>query len=247
MSTGIILFSRVPIPGKTKTRLQSHLSSKQSAELHKTFLKDMNNMLVYVQKKLKDINLYLFYTPSGEKKVFEGIISNKFNYYPQKGLNIGDRMYNSLKTVSKFNDKQILIGSDLPTLQPKILEDTINELDGSDIVIGPSDDGGYYLVGCKNPNEKIFKDIDWGTKDVLEETINVIVENRLTYKKVSKCLDIDYYYELEQLYKKLIKYNDLEFYPQNTADILIEMFKEEKSQREGVYNGAKFFNFGSIR
>lgn len=230
MSTAIVLMSRAPIPGRTKTRLLPHLTANEAALMHRAFLKDMTGMLLGLKELKYDISFYLAYTPQGKESLFQGLIPDEFMLFVQEGNDLGEKMYNCLNYVSKKHSKQLIIGSDLPTLQPGVVIDAINKLDEKDIVIGPSIDGGYYLLGLKEPLPFLFDKILWGESDVLKSTIDAIEENHgLSYGLVESWWDVDTYSDLLKLERVISSVMDWEFYPEETARTLANIIKRVSS------------------
>ncbi|SJZ37673.1 TIGR04282 family arsenosugar biosynthesis glycosyltransferase [Selenihalanaerobacter shriftii] len=232
MSVGIILMSRAPIPGQTKTRLQTHLKPEECARLHKAFLYDISRMLLMVAEEREDINLYLTYTPKGTKEMFKGLIPKEFKMFPQKGVNLGDKMYNALQfAYQDGNDKQIILGSDLPILQPEVFIKAIKTLEKNDIVIGPSEDGGYYLMGNRKPHPFLFGDILWGKYGVFQATVEAIqTHGELSYGLVDRCSDVDTYPELLNLYTQLLDKSFWTRYPKETAKFVRQLLEEGEYQ-----------------
>jgi len=215
--------SRAPIAGQTKTRLESHLQPEQCAQLHSAFLKDITQMLLQVEHE-HDVNLYLAYTPQGKEELFADLIPSEFELFAQGGANLGAKMNHALNYVGQENEQQIIIGSDLPALQPQVLSEVIDLLATTDIVLGPSQDGGYYLCATKEPCPFLFDDIVWGQEKVLDATIEQIKSQaELNYDLAASCGDIDFYSELLELKEKLDSSEEWEFYPANTAKV-IEQF-----------------------
>lgn len=232
MSVGIVLMSRAPIPGKTKTRLQTHLTAKECAQLHRAFLEDISRMLLRVAQQKDNIQLYLSYTPQGTKDQFRGIIPDEFKMFTQKGANLGEKMYNSLQyAYQQGDDRQIIMGSDLPSLQPQVILRAIEALQKKDIVIGPSTDGGYYLLGNKQPHSFLFAGILWGESSVFQATIEAIKSrDHLEYSLVDKCYDIDIYSELLKLRAELRDKESWESYPQKTAQVVRNILGDKRGE-----------------
>ncbi|MTI58858.1 MAG: glycosyltransferase [Firmicutes bacterium] len=226
MSIGIILMSRAPVPGKTKTRLETHLTPGDCAALHNGFLKDLSKMMISLTKRRGDLNLYLSYTPEDSRGMFRDIIPSQFRLFPQYGDDLGIKMFNSLKYVHKLEKgPQIIMGSDLPTLQPEVILRAIKVLEEKDFVIGPSDDGGYYLLGCKRPYRFLFDDMNWGNSNVFEATIESIKErDDFDYGLVDCWWDVDTYPELLKLKYVLSRKEEWTIYPENTAEVLRSIF-----------------------
>lgn len=229
MSIGIILMSKAPIPGYTKTRLQPDLTAKQSALLHQAFLLDMGKMLLKLKSlSCRNINLYLSYTPGSHREMFNKLIPAEFERFPQSGDELGEKMYNSLLYSYNKDDKyQIIMGSDLPSLQIDTIMDAVHCLDNNkDLVLGPSCDGGYYLLAGKRPYPWIFENIDWGKGEVFQQTINVIKKHNCSYDLIKKTGDIDNFAELLDFYRQLQLKNYFDQYPHHTACLLDRLLAE---------------------
>ena len=186
----LILMTRVPIPGKTKTRLMDTLSGTQCAELHMNFLEDLLTTLQHLQK---DCNLFLTYTPENSFFIIEDLIPNHITTFPQQGGDLGDKMYGAIQYVfAKGYEKVILIGSDTPDLSVGDIQKAFALLDQKDVVLGPTYDGGYHLVGMKNSVHPIFQlNEKWGGKTVFESTIGLCNHLDLSVGLAAKYRDID--------------------------------------------------------
>lgn len=185
----LILMTRIPIPGKTKTRLMELLTGEECSGLHMAFLQDLFTTF----KELKDIALFMTYTPEDSLFILENVIPESIKFFPQIGEDLGEKMFLAINQVLlKGYQKVILIGSDIPDLSAKDIETSFQLLDDYDMVLGPTYDGGYYLVGMKAPHEKIFRiPQKWGGKSVLESTVNIGNEQNLTVGLAPKYRDID--------------------------------------------------------
>ena len=185
----LILMTRIAIPGKTKTRLMDLLTGDECAGLHMAFLKDLTTTFT----ELKDIDLFMTYTPKDSLFILENVIPESMESFPQKGEDLGEKMFNAINQVLlKGYKKVVLIGSDIPDLSAKDIQTSFQILEEHDIVLGPTYDGGYYLVGMKTSNEKIFRiPKKWGGKSVLESTIDIGNEQNLTIGLSPKYRDID--------------------------------------------------------
>lgn len=185
----LILMTRIPIPGKTKTRLMDLLTGDECAELHMAFLKDLTTTFA----KLKDIDLFMTYTPEDSLFILKDVIPESMESFPQKGEDLGEKMFHAIDQVLlKGYSKVVLIGSDIPDLSAKDIQTSFQILDKHDMVLGPTYDGGYYLVGMKTSHERIFRiPKKWGGKSVLESTIDIANEQNLTIGLSPKYRDID--------------------------------------------------------
>ena len=145
MSRALIIFTRVPVPGQTKTRLMPYLSGQMCARLHTCFLKDIAGECGKVSA-----DVFVYYTPEDKKGILREIFGRECVYRKQCEGNLGLRMYRAMKEVlAQGYDSCVLIGTDIPELTSKEIQYAFRLLDIHDIVFGPTKDGGYYLVGMK--------------------------------------------------------------------------------------------------
>lgn len=186
MKRAVICFTRVPKPGSTKTRLLPVLKPEQCVALHWAFLKD----LAEVYKRV-DAHLFVAYTPDADweslKKVFPPA-----GYIPQKGSNLGEKMYRVIRKVLDLGyESVVLTGADLPMMTVDHLESGFAVLEERDIAIGPTSDGGYYLVGMKKPCKDVFQVSGYGGASVFENTVAAAKAAGLTVGQAMPCDDVD--------------------------------------------------------
>lgn len=193
---GLIIFTRIPEAGKTKTRLQSKLSKEECANLHKCFLKDIYDIFL----NLNDIDIIICHTEEGDLNILKNIFYKENLYIKQYGNNLNEKMYNAIKEVLSLKyDKCVLIGADIPEINKDDIINAFNLLNNNDFVFGASYDGGYYLVGMKEANDIIFKSGCGNLKDI----INIVEANNLKYGLTNKKHDIDDYEDLIDLSKRI--------------------------------------------
>ncbi len=203
----LILMTRIPIPGQTKTRLMDIMSGYERADLHLAFLMDLFHTFKKVRNK---VEIYLTYTPENSFKIIDDMIPGYIKTFPQKGEDLGEKMYHAIKHVLSIGyENVILIGADIPDLSAEDINTAFRILENKDLIFGPSYDGGYYLVGMKKPNKKIF-DIskNWGEKSVLESTVDIANNLGLSIGLAPKYRDIDTKEDLFEFMKK--HENDIE-------------------------------------
>lgn len=180
--SGLIIFLRAPVQGTVKTRLAATLG-------------DFDTLVIY--RKLMEMTLTLAATSNMTVYIFyDGPLSviptqTSFNYINQISGDLGERMQHAFEYVLQYHDKSIIIGSDCPYITHNDLSEAEGMLDKYDCVIGPADDGGYYLLGCKKVNPAFFQSIPWSTETVLEETIRRIKKTTMTYYLLRTLQDID--------------------------------------------------------
>ena len=199
MKQAVICFTRVPKPGVTKTRLLPILTPDQCAGLHTAFLQDLS--AVYDQV---DADLFVAYTHDPDWKMLKGIFPNARGFFPQQGADLGEKMYHALCHVLGLEYEAVLLtGADLPLMTGIHLESGFAALSGADITLGPTSDGGYYLVGMKQPHWAIFENQSYGGATVLENTVTAADKAGLTVKQASTCDDVDTPEDLRSLMTEL--------------------------------------------
>ena len=187
-NNSIIVFIRYPRNGQVKTRL----AETTSREFAVKFYKSCAENLVKNVKKISSINRFVFYSDKNEKKEIINWLGTKLFFAPQEGDTLGRRMKNAFeKILSTGAQKVIIIGTDIPDLSKEIIVDAFDKLNSYDVVIGPSKDGGYYLLGMKKMNSQLFEGIEYSTPEVLSVTILKIKELKLAYHLLPELMDID--------------------------------------------------------
>ena len=172
----VLLFVKYPSPGRVKTRLTKSIGDKDAAWLYRCFVEDMLEMLTETGS-----DVWICFDPAEKKEKSTEWIGTGYKFLPQRGDNLGERMKNAFNDAFAENIKQaILIGSDIPDLPSEIIESAFNNLSKSGVVIGPSRDGGYYLIGFSSHTftPEVFDDIPWSTSMVLDRTMDKMGKNK---------------------------------------------------------------------
>jgi uncharacterized protein len=193
----LVILTKFPEPGQTKTRLVPPLSSAEAAELaHALLLDQLQNLTAFSAAQL-----FIAFTPPDKANFFEALLPRENSCFPQQGESLGDRMRHAFDVLFSRGFKRVLlIGADLPAIPLKILTDAIAALENdSEIVLGPASDGGYYLVGMNRLIPEIFKDISWSQPDVLAITTAKLVSHNRKFKLISPWYDIDIIDDLRRL------------------------------------------------
>ncbi len=186
MKRAIICFTRVPRPGHTKTRLLPVLTPDQCAGLHWAFLKDLGELY-----RQMDAHLFVAYVPDPDWEKLKDVLP-RGSYLPQKGSDLGEKMYRSMKKVLNLGyESVVLTGSDLPMMTTEHLECGFRILEEQDIAIGPTSDGGYYLIGMKQPNREIFRVEGYGGANIFESTVTAAKDAGLSVGIALACDDVD--------------------------------------------------------
>ncbi|WFO15466.1 TIGR04282 family arsenosugar biosynthesis glycosyltransferase [Cellulophaga baltica 4] len=180
----LLIFTRNPELGKCKTRLAASIGDEKALVIYKFLLHhteeitrnlDIKKQLYYSEEIWKDD---IWSTEIYDKKL-------------QKGINLGLRMENAFKAGFKQGYKKIIvIGSDMYDLNQKDLENAFTQLDTSDFVVGPAEDGGYYLLGMKAVEHAVFTDKAWGTPTVLKDTLKNLEDKKTTLLEIKNDVDV---------------------------------------------------------
>lgn len=195
MKRAVICFTRVPKPGVTKTRLLPILTGNQCASLHTAFLQDLSS--VYGQIKA---DLFVAYTDDPNWKMLKEIFPAATEFFPQEGADLGKKMYNALcRVLESGYEAVVLTGADLPLMTAAHLESGFAALAAADITLGPTSDGGYYLVGMKQPHRAVFENQSYGGATVLENTVAAANAAGLSVALAAACDDVDTPEDLKKL------------------------------------------------
>lgn len=193
MKICVIVFAKNPVPNQVKTRLIPTLSPEQAATLYTAFLTDWCETL----SKLSEVDLVIAYTPAEAESDLRALIGDSAIYIPQTGTDLGERLTSATQwATGQGYTKILLVGSDSPTLPISYISQAFTQLDSRDITIGPSTDGGYYLIGFSVANVAIavpfvFEDIAWSTADVFQQTVTRIRSLEATVGLLPPWYDID--------------------------------------------------------
>ena len=205
----VIVFTRVPMAGKTKTRLMPLLSGEECCLLHKAFIRDLMTVLREACGGSDvvagcDFDIVVYYAPDGAGWELWELMPGVCEFLPQRGENLGDRMYNAIcETLGAGYGRCLLVGSDLPLLEAKTISDAFRLLDSYDIVICPTEDGGYYLIGMKEPCEEVFNIEEYGVSTVLEKTLAAAARAGKMCSIGAVTMDVDDPQDLRVLAEKL--------------------------------------------
>jgi rSAM/selenodomain-associated transferase 1 len=193
----LLFFVKNPERGKVKSRLAASIGVDSAVHVYK-------NMAVQMISTLKKgtFPLYICFFPKNAQKPIEHWLGKQYRYVPQKGKDLGERMRNGFVGGFAMGHKRVvLIGSDIPGLRIKYINEAFKSLKEMDAVIGPAYDGGYYLIGFKEKtfSPQVFEGIAWGTKNVFEETMRKLKRIRRVVHILPYQRDIDTVEDLKYL------------------------------------------------
>ncbi|GAA4312571.1 TIGR04282 family arsenosugar biosynthesis glycosyltransferase [Pontixanthobacter gangjinensis] len=180
----LIIFTKNPEPGKVKTRLAKDIGDRNALEIYKTLLK-------HSQKQTASLNISKHVYYSNEIPEEDLWDRGGFDKKLQRGSDLGLRMENAFRDgfVAGF-EKVLIIGTDLFDLKTAHIEDAFKALDQNDYVIGPARDGGYYLLGMKSLNSALFRNKNWSTSTVLEDSLNDLMGEKVELLEIQNDIDV---------------------------------------------------------
>lgn len=201
----VAIMAKAPRAGAVKTRLCPPLSTADAARLYRCFLLDKIEQV----KSLQAVYPAIAYAPLEGKAFFQALAPD-FVLLPQQGQDLGSRLANSFRQLFAMGYAGVLaIDSDTPTLPTAYLEHAINFLMAPevDVVLGPSEDGGYYLIGLRELHRDIFEEMPWSTPQVLAETARRAEAKGLGLAMLPPWFDVDVAEDLERLKRSLADTN----------------------------------------
>ena len=206
----LAVMAKAPKAGRVKTRLSPPLTLEQTAALNIEFLRDTVENLASIGGGAGLIS----YTPVGDEALFDGLLPETFALVPQRGNGFGERLRAAAEDILAIGYGAVcLIDSDSPTVPAEAYEQAVQALraPGDRVVLGPSDDGGYYLIGLKQAHAAPFDDITWSTSSVLDETLERCAEAGLEVVLLPTWYDVDDVSTLEVLKLELLEHRRPEF------------------------------------
>jgi uncharacterized protein len=197
----LAVMAKAPRPGKVKTRLSPPLTPDQAAQLNICFIRDTTENIRQVTEGSNSAGVVV-YTPVGDETAFDDLLPSRFLLLGQRGDGFGERLIHACEDLfaSEFS-AVCLIDSDSPTMPQAALLLAVEWLSrpGDRVVLGGSDDGGYYLIGVKRMHRRLFERIDWSTERVLEQTLERAREIGLDVELLPAWYDVDDAATLERL------------------------------------------------
>jgi len=197
-ANALAVMAKAPIPGSVKTRMVPPLTHEQAAELCRALLLDQLEHL----SALADVELFVAFAPAEAVTLIDNIVPTGFQCFPQSGADLGERMNTIFDDLWQRGHRNlVLIGSDLAALPLKLFYDAFGLLSVRDrrVVLGPSQDGGYYLVGMNRPTPEIFSAMTWSHDRVLAQTTTKLTGLGIDFRLLPSWFDLDTVEDIELL------------------------------------------------
>jgi uncharacterized protein len=203
----LVIFARVPIPGKVKTRLMPSYSAEEACAIHLALLRDVIEGAVRAVGGRAGV--ILAWSEPADTAAALGELAAGVRVTTQSGGDLGERMALAIQSEIRAGRKRVVIlGSDAPTLPDDHLAASFDALHKADVVIGPSRDGGYYLIGMSRLHLPLFRNMRWGTGEVLGATRARLKKAGISCVELGSWHDVDTPEDIGRLWKELLHMKD---------------------------------------
>jgi len=185
----LLVFTRAPSAGQVKTRLIPRLGAQGAADFHARLIHHC--LQTVTRAGLCPVELWC--APSCQDPFFQNCREcYGIELYDQVQGELGERMHAALGSALARAESAVLIGTDIPSIEAADLDEAFQSLEqGKDAVVGPARDGGYYLIGLKQPSRRLFEGIPWGTSTVFQETVSRLQQLGMDWSRLREQSDVD--------------------------------------------------------
>lgn len=198
--SALVMLTRAPEPGRTKTRMMPDLTARQCAELHKSSLRDMSAMCGALPSS---IDVFVAFAPEGASALVREAFDAPATYFAQRGDTLGERLSHAAReVVSRGYERCVLVGADSPEMTPDDVLEALDKLDFADMVLGPATDGGFYLAALSQLHDEMFSLPSYGHGQVLQQTEESLEAAGLKVAHVRQVADIDCWEDAQALIER---------------------------------------------
>ena len=186
MTTSLLIFAKAPEPGLSKTRLTPLLDAEEAAAVHEQLSRRVFQAIATSQLSI------VLWGASQHPTLVAWAAQSGWPLRQQQGDDLGERMAHALADeLAAGAERAILIGTDCPLMSANYVAQAEAALASADVVLGPAEDGGYVLIGCSRAVPEIFREIEWGTNRVLEQTLKSASQAQLRVSQLDTLWDVD--------------------------------------------------------
>lgn len=191
----LLVVAKQPAPGQTKTRLCPPLNPPQAAELYDCFLRDTLDAM----RKISGVRLVIGFLPEAAEGYFQQLAPD-MELVCQRGASLGERLDHLLtEALASGSKRAVVMDSDSPTLPVDYISQAFDQLADADVVLGPTRDGGYYLIGMKQPQPHLLRQVEMSTPRVLADTLALAEASGLSVALLPTWYDIDTIADLHKM------------------------------------------------
>lgn len=184
----LMVFIKYPEPGKVKTRLAEMLGTEAAARLYRFMAEDIIQRL----KGCEQYSTIIFFDPPDKASHIRNWLGDDQHYIQQSGQDLGKKLSNAFRAIFDSGARRaVVIGTDCLGITQDTVTKTLQYLNERDVVIGPAEDGGYYLLGLSSHTPEIFDSIDWSTNKVFHQTVEKAKQLNLSYTVLEPLKDVD--------------------------------------------------------
>ena len=197
------MFLKAPQPGKVKTRLAAVIGPRRAADLYRAFVVDTLSWVTRFPIATQRVD----FSPISESARCKELLppGTSCELHPQVDGDLGQRMEGAFRSMFDSQHKRcVIIGTDCPMLTPRIVRTAFKTLEQDDVVLGPTEDGGYYLIGLRKPAPTLLRNMKWSTDRVCSTTCRRAHAAGLRTTLLPKLADVDVVADLPQLYSELL-------------------------------------------
>jgi rSAM/selenodomain-associated transferase 1 len=204
MHNALLVVAKQPVPGQTKTRLSPPLSMNEAADIYECFLRDTLDLIRIVP----DVKKFIVHLSEDGHGYFNRLAPD-MGLMKQRGMSLGERLDNLLSDVlADGAAKAVVMDSDSPTLPAHYLGQAFDLLETADVVLGPTDDGGYYLIGVKRPQPHLLRKVQMSTPNVLADTLKIASDTGVKVALLPAWYDVDTVEDLQKLSGEVMAMED---------------------------------------
>ena len=182
----LLFILKAPVVGMVKTRLADDIGEVRALAAYRAMVEHLFDNLA------SRWPFEIHYTPAQEEDLMHSWLGSEHPYFPQPEGDLGHRMAQAMEDAFERGASAIiLLGGDCPYVTPQIITQAVGGLEANEVVIGPAVDGGYYLLGLRRPQRRLFEEIAWSTESVFPVTLERVKERGLTVKILPTLEDVD--------------------------------------------------------
>ncbi|MBD3292233.1 MAG: DUF2064 domain-containing protein [Armatimonadia bacterium] len=204
MTRRLVLFAKPPLPGHAKTRLAEEIGAAQAARVAEALLRDTIGLAESLTEQLgEDLKLVLAYTD--RRDWFTPALSADWRLIEQRGADLGERIENALEDLDPGpQDRTLFIGMDCPQMPAERVQEAFDALKDANAVLGPCDDGGYYLIGTRGGvPEGLLQSVRWSTAEAMGDTVAALEAANMTVARLLPGYDVDTADDLQRLAREM--------------------------------------------
>lgn len=197
-ASAVLVFAKLPEPGRVKTRLLGALSPEQAAEVHRACLEDTVAQVSRVPGCQRC--LWVAARPNQARELARELaLDREWRVEVQHGRNLGERLHRAFASLFQLGcRKVVVVGTDTPWMGRERILRALAWLDTADVVLGPTADGGYYLIGARRLVPQMFRRMPWSTSQVFEAALRALAKARASYRLLPRDFDLDRPEDLER-------------------------------------------------